>query len=245
MRTLVTRLKAFFTAAYRRLRLINWAGAVLSILKAVRKDKLKIDPKYMVIKPRMLSDENMLRGVSALQALLTFIPPAAVAAPALGLGAVGFKIWKRISLGRDYDQIQYPPTDPNMLRLSIELDPELSKHYGELVMSHNWTHETMQELEPVFNDFQFITDAQMLKSKYPHIDTEYIDKTAAKNRRNMDTRIDNLEQTLVSHSTSPEIEHNIRAAFEYVRKIFPTMNDWALFNSEGFDQILDALDTIF
>jgi len=158
---------------------------------------------------------------------------------------VGFKIWKRISLGRDYDQIQYPPTDPNMLRLSIELDPELSKHYGELVMSHNWTHETMQELEPVFNDFQFITDAQMLKSKYPHIDTEYIDKTAAKNRRNMDTRIDNLEQTLVSHSTSPEIEHNIRAAFEYVRKIFPTMNDWALFNSEGFDQILDALDTIF
>jgi hypothetical protein len=245
MRTLLAKLRAFFAAAYRRLRVVDWAGAILAILKAVKRDKLKVDPKYIVVKPRILSDENYLRGIAGIQAVLAFIPATSVAAPALGLGAMGFKLWTRISLGRKYEQLEYPPTDPNMLRLSIELDPELGKHYGALVKSHNWTHETMQELEPVYNDFQFITDPQMLKSKYPHVDPEYIDKVASRNRRNMKTRIDNLEQAMIEHSTSPEIEHNIRKAFEYVKEIFPAMNDWALFNSEGFDQILEAIDTIF
>ncbi len=225
--------------------MINWLGAILSILKAVRKEKLEVEQEYIIIKPRVLSDENMLRGVAALQAILTFIPPAAVASPALGLGVMGFKIWKHIALGRSYDQLKYPPIGPNMLRMSIELDPELNKHYGELVRPEGWEWDNMRVLEPMFNDFQYITNAQILKSKYPHVDSEYIDKTARRNLKDMGVQIDILEQSLITHSTSPEIEHNIRDAFEYVRKIFPAMNDWALFNSKGFDQVLDALDAVF
>ncbi len=225
--------------------MINWMEAILSILKAVRTENPEVEQKYIVIKPRILSDDNMLRGVAALQAVLTFIPPAAVASPALGLGVMGFKIWKRISLGRGYDQLRYPPMDPNMLRVSIELDPELNKHYGKLVSPEGWVWDNMQVLEPILNDFQYITNAQILKSKYPHIDPKYVDKAAGRNLKSMGVQIDILEQSLILHSTSPEIEHNIRDAFEHVRKIFPAMNDWSLFNSEGFDQVLEALDTVF
>ena len=225
--------------------MVDWIGAFLAILKATKKEELKIDPKYIVIKPRIFSDENMLRGVSALQAVLTFIPPAAIASPALGLGAMGFKIWKRISLGRKYEQLAFPPTDPNMLRVSIELDPELSKHYGVLVKQGTWNMSIMKKLEPIFNDFQFITDPQMLKSKYPHIDPGYVDKVATRNRKNMGERIDKIEQSLLEHANTPEIEHNIRDGFKYLKEIFPAMNNWALFNSEGFDNVLELLDTIF
>ncbi len=71
---------------------IDWSGAILAILKAVKKDKQKVDPKYIVIKPRVLSDDNILRGVSALRAVLAFVPPAAIAVPVLGLGVMGFNI---------------------------------------------------------------------------------------------------------------------------------------------------------
>lgn len=225
--------------------MVDWIGAALAIVKASKSKDLEVDKKYIVIKPRMLSDANMLRGLSGLQALLAFIPPAAIAAPAIGLGAVGFKIWKRISLGRDYDQLLFPPIDPNMLRLSIELDPELNKHYGDKVSRENWVPENMLELEPVFNDFQFLTTPQMLKAKYPHISSEYIMKVTARNRENMKDSLASLEQAIVSHSTSPETEHNIKEALGLVKDIFPVMNDWALFNSEGFNEMVEVLDTIF
>ncbi len=225
--------------------MVDWMGAILAILKAAKKSDSKVDSKYLVIKPRVLSDENLLRGLSGLQALLAFIPPAAIAAPAIGLGAVGFKIWKRISLGREYDRLEYPPMDPNMLRLSIQLDAELNKHYGTLVSQENWLPENVSKLEPVFNDFQFITNFEILKSKYPHVSSGYITKVTARNRKNMETNISTLEQTLVKHSTSPEVEHKIRAALEMVKEIFPAMNDWSLLNSEGFDEITEILDTIF
>ncbi len=118
--------------------MVDWVGVTLAILKAAKKEDMKVDPKYIVVKPRILSDENYLRGVSMLRGVLTFIPPAAIAAPILGLGAAGFKIWKRIALNADYDQLEYPPVDPNMLRLSIEMDAELKKHYGHLILEPNW-----------------------------------------------------------------------------------------------------------
>jgi hypothetical protein len=221
-------------------------GAALAILKAVRGDKLEVDERYIVIKPRILSDENMLKSVSALRAVLAFtpVPGAAIAAPVLGLGAVGFKLWKRISLSREYDQLLYPPTDPNMLRFFIQLDPELKKHYGDLIQEQNWGPEAMQELEPVFNDLSFLTHSEMLRAKYPHLDYSYLKKRASENRTALQSNLDKIEQEILKVSQSPETNANIRGAFESLRELFPVMNDWALFNSEGFDDIVEIIDTI-
>jgi hypothetical protein len=237
--------KKFFREFYRRLSLIDWIGAALAILKASKKEDMRVDPKYIVIKPRILSDENYLRGVSVLRGVLTLIPPAAIAAPVLGLGAMGFKIWKRIALNTEYDALQYPPVDPNMLRLSIEMDTELKKHYGHLILAHNWDMAAVEELEAVYNDFQFITDGQLLQAKYPDISEEYVMNRTMTNKHNLQMKLSQIEQGLIQVSNSPEIEHNIREAFEFIKELFPAMNDWSLFNSEGFDDVLEILDTLF
>ena len=239
------KVKTTLAKIWRRLKLIDFFGAALAILSAAKKEDLRVDPKYIVVKPRVLSDENYLRGVSVLRGVLTLIPPAAIAAPILGLGAMGFKIWKRIALNKEYDRLEYPPVDPNMLRLSIEMDTELKKHYGHLILGHNWNEDTVNELEAVFNDFQFITDGQILQAKYPHISAEYIMERATINLHNLQIKLTQIEQGLVRVSHSPEIEHNIREAFGTLKELFPAMNDWALFNSEGFDDVLEILDTIF
>jgi len=225
--------------------LIDWISAALSILKAAKKEDMRVDPKYIVVKPRILSDENYLRGVSVLRGVLTLIPPAAIAAPILGLGSMGFKIWKRIALGQEYDALQFPPVDPNMLRLSIAMDKELNKHYGQLIADHNWNAEAISELEAIYNDFQFLTDGPMLRAKYPHIDEDYIKQRVVINQHRMQMNLSAIEQGLIAVSHKPEIEHNIRNAFELLKDVFPAMNDWALFNSEGFDDVLEIIDTIF
>ena len=230
---------------WRRLKLIDFLSAALSILKAAKKQDLKVDPKYIVVQPRILSDKNYLRGVSVLRGVLTLIPPAAIAAPVLGLGAMGFKIWKRIALNTEYDSLEYPPIDPNLLRLAIEMDPELKKHYGHLTLPHNWDDEAINELEPIYNDFQFITDANSLRAKYPEVSQKYIDKRVTINLHTMQKHLTTIEQALVEVASTPEIEHNIRKGFEFLKELFPAMNDWALFNSEGFDNVLEILDTIF
>lgn len=225
--------------------MVDWVSAAVSILKAAKKEDILVDPKYITVKPRILSDENYLRGVSVLRGVLTLIPPAAIASPILGLGAMGFKIWKRIALNTEYDALQYPPVDPNMLRLSIVMDTELKKHYGHLVLDDNWNMDVISELEAVYNDFQFITDSQILQAKYPHISDKYIVDKTMFNKHTLQTKLTQIEQGLVQVSNSPEIEHNIREAFELLKELFPAMNDWSLFNSEGFDQITEILDTLF
>jgi len=235
----------FFKELYRRLKLIDWISAALSILKAAKKEDMKVDPKYIVVRPRVLSDENYLRGVSVLRGVLTLIPPAAIAAPILGLGSMGFKIWKRIALGQEYDALLFPPVDPNMLRLSIAMDKELNKHYGQLTADQNWSDETISELEAVYNDFQFLTNGPMLQAKYPHIDAGYINQRVAINQHRLQMNLSAIEQGLIAVSHKPEIEHNIRHAFEFMKELFPAMNDWSLFNSEGFDDVLEIIDTIF
>ena len=225
--------------------MIDWIGAALAILKASKKEDMQVDPKYIVVKPRILSDDNYLRGVSVLRGVLTFIPPAAIAAPILGLGSMGFKIWKRIALKAEYDRLEYPPVDPNMLRLSIEMDPELKKHYGHLILDQNWDGDAVNKLEAIFNDFQFITDGQFLQAKYPHVSDEYIKQRTAINRQDLQTKLTQIEQGLLQVSQSPEINHNIREGFVMLKELFPAMNDWALFNSEGFDDVIEIIDTIF
>ena len=225
--------------------MVDWVSAAVSILKAAKKEDILVDPKYIAVKPRILSDENYLRGVSVLRGVLTLIPPAAIASPILGLGAMGFKIWKRIALNTEYDALQYPPVDPNMLRLSIVMDTELKKHYGHRVLDDNWNMEAVSDLEVIYNDFQFITDGEILQAKYPHISDKYIMDRTELNRHNLQMNLIQIEQGLIQVSSSPEIEHNIREAFELLKDLFPAMNNWSLFNSEGFDYVTEILDTLF
>ncbi len=238
-------MEAFFSEMWRRLKLVDFIGAALAILKAAKGRDLEVDSKFIVVKPRILSDENLLRAVSGIKAALILYPPAAIASPALGLGMMGFKIWKRISLSRDYDELAFPPVDPNMLRLSIAMDHELKKHYGTLVEEASEDDEALGELEAVYNDFQFITNPELLKAKYPHVDPDYVAEQSVRNRKAMGRQLDAIEQSLLSHSMPPEVEHSVRDAFGYVRKLFPAMNDWALFNSDGFDDLMEIVDTIF
>jgi hypothetical protein len=231
---------------WRKLKLIDWIGAVFAIIKAAKKESLDVNEKYIGIKPRILSDENYLRGVAALKVALTFapLPGAQIAGPILALGEVGFKIWKRISLSREYDQLQFPPVDPNMLRFFVQLDPELAKHYGSLTEPQNWGAASVQELEPIFNDLSFLTNFEMLRAKYPQFDHDYLKKRAKDNLTTLQTNLDAIEQALLQVSQTPETNANIRGAFESLKGVFPAMNDWALFNSEGFDEVIDIIDTL-
>jgi hypothetical protein len=240
------RITQVLSSIWRKLKLIEWISAVLAIIKAAKKEDLKVEEKYVVIKPRILSDENYLRGVSALKVILTFLPfpGVQIAGPILALGEVGFKLWKRISLSREYEQLEYPPMDPNMLRFFFQLDPELAKHYGSLTSPQNWGTGAIQELEPIFNDLSFLTNFEMLRAKYPHLDHAYLKQRASENLAMLRENLDSIEQALIQVSQSPETDANIRGAFESLKGVFPAMNDWALFNSEGFDEVIDIIDTI-
>jgi len=240
------RITKLLSNVWRKLKLIDWIGAVFAIIKAAKKESLEVDEKYIVIKPRILSDENYLRGVSVLKVAFTFapFPGAQIAGPVLALGEVGFKLWKRISLSRDYDQLEYPPADPNMLRFFVQMDAELAKHYSDLTLPENWGADAIQELEPIFNDLSFLTNFEMLRAKYPHLDQAYLKKRASENLATLHKNLDSIEQAILQTSQSPETNANIRGAFESLKGVFPAMNDWALFNSEGFDEVIDIIDTI-
>lgn len=224
--------------------MIDWSGAIFAILKAVKKEDHKIDPKYIVIKPRVLSDDNIMKGVAALKAVLTFVPPAAIAVPVLSLGEVGFNIWKRISLAREYDDIKFPPVDPNVMRLHIKLDTELNKHYGHLTAESNWNNENISELEKVFNDFSFITSLELMQAKYPHVDEEYIKNRCMRNREILQANLYQIEQEIRKVSHRPEVQGNLHAGLEALKNLFPAMRNWSLFNSQGFKEILEIIDLI-
>jgi hypothetical protein len=239
-----TKVKQVLATIWRKLRLADVIGAALAILKAAKREGSEIDKKYIVVKPRILSDHNLLRGVAALKAVLAFVPPASVAVPVLSLGEVGFQIWKRIALAREYDQIKFPPIDPNVLRVSVELDEELKTHYGELILTHNWNEEAVGELEKVYNDFSFITSFELLRAKYPHVDEEYIKGRCSHNRDILQANLYQIEQEIQKVSHRPEINANVQAAVEALREIFPAMRDWSLFNSDGFDELVELIDTV-
>jgi len=224
--------------------LVNWLGAALAILKASKKENIKVDKKYIVIKPKLLSDENILRGVAALKAVLAFIPPTSVAAPILGLGEIGFNLWKRISLSQEYDQLKFPPTDPNILRFSVEMDEELGKHYRDLLTNENWNETTISEVEKIYNDFSFITDFEMLRAKYPHVNEDYIKTRCKQNEAILGAKLSLIEQQIQKVSYPPEMDAKVREALETLKQLFPAMRNWSLFNAAGFNEIVDIVDTI-
>lgn len=224
--------------------MVDWSGAILAILRAVKKDKSRIDPKFIAIKPRKLSDDNILRGVAALRAVLAFVPHTALAVPVLSLGEMGFNLWKRISLMREYDQIKFPPLDPNVLRFQIQTEGELNKHYGILADEHNWNSETISELEEIFNDFSYITSFELMKAKYPHIDEDYIKESCARNKEILQANLHEIEQQITKVSHRPEVKSDMINAVETLKHLFPAMRDWALLSSEGFQEMVEIIDLV-
>jgi len=242
--SLFARIKDGVKEIWRRSALVDWSGLILSVLKAAKSEDQPVDSKYIVIKPRILSDHNILRGVSVLRAVLAFVPAAALAAPLLALGETGFLIWKRIALGREWDELVFPPADPNIMRISVELDSELNKHFGNLILQHNWDSEAISEMEKIYNDFWFITDAEMLRAKYPQVDFTYISSCCARNRDVLQSELSTIEQAIKQNSQGAVVDANVKEAIGALKELFPAMRNWALFNSEGFDELVDIIDTV-
>ncbi len=224
--------------------MIDWIGAASAFIGAAKGKSKKVDSKYLYLKPRILSDENYMRAVSGIKGIMTFLPfpGMQIAGPVLGLGQMGFKLWKRIALSKEFDQLQFPLVNPNTLHLHFSFDPELKKNYGAFL--DDWGEESIQKLQEVYNDIHYMTNPKILKAKYPTLSQAYLDKAAAKNHTILQGNIDQLEQEYRKVSHSPQIDHKIGKLFEYLRELFPALNDWALFNSDAFNEAVDVIDTI-
>ena len=223
---------------------VDWSAFMFGIIRASKSDWSRLDPKHVIIKPKILSEDNIWRGVGALRAVLSFVPSAALAIPILSLGEMGFNIWKRISLDQEYDQIKFPSIDPNTMRVSMRIDSEMKKHYGYLLLEHNWDDATIAELEKVYNDFSFMTNPELLQAKYPEFNSEYVQARCRRNKDILQTDLDLIEQEIKKASLTPEIRMNIAEAIEALKNLFPAMRDWGLFNSEGFQEIIEIIDTV-
>jgi hypothetical protein len=125
------------------------------------------------------------------------------------------------------------------------MDTELEKHYGHLCAEHNWDQEAISELEVVFNDLSYITSYEMLQAKYPHLDVEYVKSCCTRNKDILQTNLYEIEQEIQKVSHRPEIKANLREALDALKTLFPAMRDWSLFNSDGFNEILEIVDTVF
>lgn len=240
----LARIKDRAWGIWRRIALVDWSGLILSVIRAARTEDQEVDPKFLVIKPRVLSDSNVLRGVAVLRAILAFVPAASIAAPLLALGETGFLIWKRIALGREWDELVFPPADPNIMRISVELDLELNKHFGNLILQHNWDSEAISDLEKIYNDFWFITDPEMLRAKYPQVDFTYISSCCSRNKDVLQNELSTIEQAITQNSQGAVVDTNVKEAIDALKELFPAMRNWSLFNSEGFDELVDIIDTV-
>ena len=54
-----------------------------------------------------------------------------------------------------------------------------------------------------------------------------------------------IEQEIQKVSHRPEIKANLSEALDALKTLFPAMRDWSLFNSDGFNEILEIVDTVF
>lgn len=230
---------------WEKISLVDWSTFLSATFRALKSEDKKIDPKYIVIKPRILSDDNLWRGIAGLRAVFAVIPVTAILSPILTLGEVGFNIFKHAALNVELDHVKFPPIDPNIMRVSIQTDDELNRHYGDLTSEHNWNSQTLRQLELVYNDFSFMTNWELVQSKYPQVSEEYIKARCAQNLDYLQENIRVISQQLEEYSHIPEINHNIQEAIEALKQLFPAMRDWALFNSEGFQEVVSAIDIAF
>ena len=100
-------------------------------------------------------------------------------------------------------------------------------------------------MESVYNDLSFITNIELMQGKYPHIDGEYLKIKCSTNRDILQANLYVIEQEIKKVSHKPEVQANLAEGLESLKVLFPAMRDWSLFNSEGFNEILEIIDTVF
>lgn len=238
------RLIRWIKEAWRKVIAVDWSTIILGVAGILKKSTPDVDERYLVIKPHILSDDNIMKAASAIRMIVSFVPHPAtlIAGPLMGLGITGFSLWKKMAASQVYDVLEVPPADPNIIRMFFSFTPEVREHYEELAAGPNISFENLAVLEKVYNDFHFITEADILKEKYPNIDVAFLQKTAERNLRIMQKRISVMEQKVIQFSNSAESDANVREAFTLIKKVFPALNSWALFNSKSFDKIIDTID---
>lgn len=246
MKVIYNILKNYVRLFWGKLLMVDWSAIILTIIKSIKTEDRKVDEKYIIIKPKILSDANYLKGISVLKAAVSFIPAPgiALAAPLLSLGTAGLNIWKRFQLSADFDQLKIPLVNPNTLYLHFSLDSELKNSYSNLLKPENWNESSIEKLERIYNDLNYITESVLLISKYPNLKREYLEKRALENKQSLQKTLMILEQELIKVAPDSKTEQNVREAFESLKIIFPVLNDWSLFNSEGFNEVIDIIDTI-
>ena len=236
------KIRDWFKKIWEKILLVDWSTFLTAIYKAVKPEDRKVDPKYIVVKPHILSDASVLRGVSVLRAVLTLIPATSLAAPILSLGEIGFNIFKHVALKEELSQLKFTPIDPNIVRFTLQNDLELKKHYGPLADPLNSDPSAVHKMEMIYNDFSFMTNAELLQAKYPEVSMEYIEERCSRNRELLQESLAVIEQEILKVSQRPEIQHNIQGALDALKTLFPAMRDWALFNSATFNQLIYLID---
>jgi len=225
---------------------VDWSSIVTGVANAIRGNPLKVDPQYMVIKPAILSDTNVSRVVTLVRTVLSFIPNpvGTIAGPLIGLGQVGFNIWKHIAFSSQYDELSIPPADPNIVRVFFMSNPVLAALYGAKAADPNLNEVGLEDLEAVYNDLTFMTDSGLLKAKYPLINEVYLQEQASANLVILNNNLTAIQQGLIKVSNSPETQIDVGTAFNVLLDVFPAMNNWSMFSSDGSREVLALISAV-
>lgn len=220
--------------------MIDWTKITLTLLQLAKKKEKIIDPNLLEIKPKVLSDANLLTGLAALKAVLSFIPATTLASHALSLGDVGFKVWKRLALQEGYDFFNIQPVGRATILFKLKYNEDLSPYFSELVEKGDW-----QKCAIVFDDFTFCTDPLILHYKYPQVSLTCIEKICQQNKKLLGVKLQDIKQVIKTQRNIAEVDHNFEEAIEALENIFPAMKNWAIIQSDSFDEIVEIIDTIF
>lgn len=243
-RCLLARIFSLIKSATSVVKSVDWSSIVVGVATAIKGSPSKTADGYMIIKPAILSDANILTAVSILRLVLSAIPVpgVALASPLLGLGTVGFDLWKRMAFSKAYDQLKIPPVDPNILKVFFLTTPALKAAYIDMLTIAEVSEENIEKLEKVYNDISFITNADFLVAKYPNIDAGFLRARAKRNLTVMQINIEQIEQAVLQKSNTPETHADAKKAFGLVKELFPAMSDWSLLKSDGFKNIVSIID---
>lgn len=237
---------SFLTKVFSYAKSIDWSSMILGVAKTIRGSSSEVEDKFLILKPHALSDDNVIKAVSVLRLVLSFVPhPAAtLAGPLMGLGVTGFNLWKRMSASKEFDLLKTPLVDINIMRAFFSNTPALSTAYPEVLKSGPVSDSQISKWERIYNDISFITDSKILQAKYPEIDASFLEKRAARNAEIMQKALTEIQQEILKVSKSPETDANIKQAFSFLMELFPAMQSWVLFNSKNFDSIVEIIDTV-
>lgn len=217
------------------LKSISWLGILETISNSLKSKEKNTSITYREIRPALLNDANLIGSVRLIRKLFTFIPGLSSVAPVLALGEVGAQVWKRLALTKQFDQLTILPIDPLIAKVFLDMTPETSSAFPD----------ASEDLAcQIYSDLQYITDAKILSAKYPQLPVDFLTHKAEENLQTLKESLDILEKQIIKIGHHPEVDIQIRTAFDAIRQLFPALQSWALLNSIAFDQVISILDAI-